>query len=163
MHLHAGVANGGLCEWHLNAVAYCSVLYKGLPDLTNGLSRTRGARIAAILLVSATVAAAQPDPLAGLDDYIARAMTTFQVPGIAVAVVKDDRVVLAKGYGIRKLGEINKPRSRIAYKQGRRNDNCKCENERHKKRSSLQASQRHEVIHRRHNQWKQKKAQLRKS
>ena len=36
MHLHAGVANGGLCEWHLNAVAYCNILYKGLPDLTNG-------------------------------------------------------------------------------------------------------------------------------
>lgn len=36
MHLHAGGANGGLCEWHLNAVAMCNVLYKGLPDLTNG-------------------------------------------------------------------------------------------------------------------------------
>jgi L-alanine-DL-glutamate epimerase-like enolase superfamily enzyme len=36
MHLHAGVANGGLCEWHLNAVAMCNLLYKGIPNLTNG-------------------------------------------------------------------------------------------------------------------------------
>ena len=32
-------------------------------------------------------------------------MQTFDVPGIALAVVKDDRVVVAKGYGVRKLGE----------------------------------------------------------
>ena len=36
MHLHAGVANGGLCEWHLNAVPMCRLLYKGVPELTNG-------------------------------------------------------------------------------------------------------------------------------
>ena len=32
-------------------------------------------------------------------------MKTFAVPGLAVAVVKDGQVVLAKGYGVRKLGE----------------------------------------------------------
>ena len=32
-------------------------------------------------------------------------MTTFEVPGIAVAVVKDGKVVVAKGYGVRKLGD----------------------------------------------------------
>jgi CubicO group peptidase (beta-lactamase class C family) len=31
-------------------------------------------------------------------------MKTFEVPGMAVAVVKDGRVVLAKGYGVRELG-----------------------------------------------------------
>ncbi len=36
MHLHGGVANGGMCEWHLNAVGMGRVLYKGLPELTNG-------------------------------------------------------------------------------------------------------------------------------
>lgn len=36
MHLHAGVANGGLCEWHLNAVPMCRILYTGVPELTNG-------------------------------------------------------------------------------------------------------------------------------
>lgn len=33
------------------------------------------------------------------------ARKTFQVPGIAVAVVKDGQVVFAKGFGVRKLGE----------------------------------------------------------
>ena len=32
-------------------------------------------------------------------------MRTFEVPGLAIAIVKDDAVVVAKGYGVRKLGE----------------------------------------------------------
>ena len=32
-------------------------------------------------------------------------MKTFEVPGIALAIVKDDAVVIAKGYGVRKLGD----------------------------------------------------------
>src|SRR5438876_5636959 len=48
---------------------------------------------------------AQPDPLRDLDTYVAQAMQAFQVPGVGVAVVKDGQVVLAKGYGVRKLGE----------------------------------------------------------
>src|SRR5258708_8828775 len=42
---------------------------------------------------------------ADLDSYVARVLKTFEVPGLAVAIVKDGRVVLAKGYGVRKLGE----------------------------------------------------------
>ncbi|HPW18129.1 MAG TPA: serine hydrolase [Candidatus Aminicenantes bacterium] len=55
---------------------------------------------------------AQPSPPApaqvlppDFDALVARAMKAFEVPGMAVAVVKDGRVVLAKGYGVRKLGE----------------------------------------------------------
>ena len=32
-------------------------------------------------------------------------MRTFEVPGIALAIVKDDTVVVAKGYGVRRLGD----------------------------------------------------------
>jgi CubicO group peptidase (beta-lactamase class C family) len=39
------------------------------------------------------------------DALVARAMETFEVPGMAIAVVKDGRVVLAKGYGVRELGK----------------------------------------------------------
>ena len=39
------------------------------------------------------------------DAYVARVMRQFEVPGIAIAVVKDGRVVLAKGYGVRRLGD----------------------------------------------------------
>lgn len=44
---------------------------------------------------------AQPD----LDSVAARAMKEFEVPGMAVLVVKDGRVVASRGYGVRKLGE----------------------------------------------------------
>ena len=40
-----------------------------------------------------------------LDQYAVKAMREWAVPGLALAIVKDDRVILAKGYGVRKLGE----------------------------------------------------------
>ena len=49
-------------------------------------------------------AAPAPSP-ADIDGWVQRSMKTFEVPGMAVAVVKDGRVVVAKGYGVRKLGE----------------------------------------------------------
>jgi CubicO group peptidase (beta-lactamase class C family) len=39
-----------------------------------------------------------------LDAAIARAAVEWEVPGLAVAVVKDGQVVLARGYGVRQLG-----------------------------------------------------------
>lgn len=45
------------------------------------------------------------DPLAGLDTYVARAMHAWGVPGLAIAIVKDDSVVFAKGYGVREIGK----------------------------------------------------------
>ena len=40
-----------------------------------------------------------------LDDAVERARKAFDVPGIAVAVVKDGKVVVAKGYGVRRVGD----------------------------------------------------------
>jgi CubicO group peptidase (beta-lactamase class C family) len=57
-----------------------------------------------LLLVTFPVLA-QQGPLADLDEYVARSMKTFEVPGMAVAIVKDGKVVVSKGYGVRKLGE----------------------------------------------------------
>ncbi|SDE53699.1 CubicO group peptidase, beta-lactamase class C family [Mucilaginibacter pineti] len=42
-----------------------------------------------------------------LDVYISRALTNWRVPGIAVCIVKDNKVVLMKGYGIKELGLTN--------------------------------------------------------
>lgn len=67
-----------------------------------------GPAMAAALLVMAATGAgarAQSGPPADLDAYVARAMKTFEVPGMAVAIVKDGRVVVTKGYGVRRLGE----------------------------------------------------------
>lgn len=43
-----------------------------------------------------------------LDGYINRAMKQWQIPGMAVAVVKDGKVVVAKGYGVREVGKPGK-------------------------------------------------------
>lgn len=40
-----------------------------------------------------------------LDSYVARAMKTFEVPGLSIGIVKGGKVIIARGYGIRKMGE----------------------------------------------------------
>jgi CubicO group peptidase (beta-lactamase class C family) len=59
----------------------------------------------ALFLVALPSEAQQPAPPADLDDYVARSLKTFEVPGMAVAIIKDGKVVHSKGYGVRKLGE----------------------------------------------------------
>jgi CubicO group peptidase (beta-lactamase class C family) len=49
--------------------------------------------------------AQQHDAPQGLDVFVRRVMDAFDVPGVALAIVKDGRVVTAAGYGVRKLGE----------------------------------------------------------
>ncbi len=39
-----------------------------------------------------------------LDIFINREMKRWQVPGLAIAIIKDGRVVLAKGYGVKRSG-----------------------------------------------------------
>jgi len=48
-------------------------------------------------------AATPPLEVAAVDAVVARTLKAFDVPGMAVAVVQDGRVVLAKGYGVRSL------------------------------------------------------------
>jgi CubicO group peptidase (beta-lactamase class C family) len=44
-------------------------------------------------------------PLDGFDAYVAKAVKDWKVPGLAIAVVKDDSLVFAKGYGVREIGK----------------------------------------------------------
>src|SRR5437764_10258114 len=48
-------------------------------------------------------AASADDPIANLDAFITRALKEYQVPGAAVAVVKDGKMILLKGYGVRNV------------------------------------------------------------
>jgi CubicO group peptidase (beta-lactamase class C family) len=59
----------------------------------------------AVILVSLVEAESPTAPPADLDAYVASSMKTFNVPGMAVAIVKDGKIIAAKGYGVRKLGE----------------------------------------------------------
>ena len=57
------------------------------------------ASLALILLLS-TVCLAQDSFTTRIDDYIRAEMQSQQIPGVALAVVKDGNVVLARGYGL---------------------------------------------------------------
>src|SRR5688500_864987 len=46
-----------------------------------------------------TAAAHGKQPFEGLDEYVREAMVQWKVPGLAIAVVKEGEVVLARGYG----------------------------------------------------------------
>jgi CubicO group peptidase (beta-lactamase class C family) len=55
-------------------------------------------------LLLATALSAQNPDAAAIDAISRAAMDAWKIPGLAIAVVKDDRVIVAKGYGVRELG-----------------------------------------------------------
>jgi CubicO group peptidase (beta-lactamase class C family) len=57
-------------------------------------------------LIAAPVVSAQQAPLGGLDDFVRKAIRDWGVPGLAIAVVKDDKVVYLKPFGVRELGKL---------------------------------------------------------
>ncbi|MDH3224274.1 MAG: beta-lactamase family protein [Gemmatimonadota bacterium] len=63
------------------------------------------AAVAVVLQPPALLAQPTPTELQGLGSYVERAMADWAVPGLSVAVVKDDTVVFARGFGTRTLGE----------------------------------------------------------
>jgi CubicO group peptidase (beta-lactamase class C family) len=73
------------------------------------LNKVAPARLLLLLIVAAASAAAQvvtnDARLKEIDEYAARALQDWRAPGMALAIVKDDRVVLARGYGVRELGK----------------------------------------------------------
>jgi CubicO group peptidase (beta-lactamase class C family) len=51
-------------------------------------------------------AASAEERFAGMDAFIRQAMQRWEVPGLAIAVVKDGQLVLARGYGVCKTTEV---------------------------------------------------------
>jgi CubicO group peptidase (beta-lactamase class C family) len=75
------------------------------------MNRIAAAILLAFSAIGASYAQATAAPVAAvapafsLDADVTRVMKTFDVPGIAIAVVKDGKVLAAQGFGVRKLGE----------------------------------------------------------
>ncbi len=68
------------------------------------MKRFHGAALIAasiLILVPARTLAAAP---ADTDAYVARAMKSFGVPGLSLAIVEDGKTQLAKGYGVKRIG-----------------------------------------------------------
>ncbi len=60
----------------------------------------------AVLSTSGAAQAKHPtNPLAGFDRWVDSAMAKGGGVGLAIAIVKDDSIVYAKGFGVRKLGD----------------------------------------------------------
>ncbi len=66
--------------------------------------RMIGGALAVVLTTAAALPAQQAAP-AGLDAFVAQVMKRYDVPGIALTIVKDGKVVVARGYGVRELGK----------------------------------------------------------
>jgi CubicO group peptidase (beta-lactamase class C family) len=57
-------------------------------------------------VVSADVAAQAPTTSSEeFDAYVAKAVQDWQAPGLAIAVVKEGKIIFAKGYGVREVGK----------------------------------------------------------
>ncbi|WP_018618949.1 serine hydrolase [Spirosoma luteum] len=68
-----------------------------------------------LITASPLIATAQVITSPQIDALVQRTLTTFDVPGIAVAVVKDGKVVHAKGYGVRSLKTKEKVDENTAF------------------------------------------------
>jgi CubicO group peptidase (beta-lactamase class C family) len=64
------------------------------------MSRFLSLLLLTLLSLPPRTATAQADPLAGLDAWIEREMSLWQIPGMAVGVVRNDSLVYARGFGV---------------------------------------------------------------
>ncbi len=67
----------------------------------------------ACIVFACTTVSAQQDSIPSfvkdsLDSYIAKAMADWEIPGVSVCIVKNNKVVLSKGYGVKELGSSDK-------------------------------------------------------
>jgi len=74
-----------------------------LKDLVLGVVGI-GLAIAACTAGAATATAPKPMTPAQIDVLVNQAMQAFHVPGISVGIVKDGKLIFARGYGVRTVG-----------------------------------------------------------
>src|SRR5256886_17344154 len=76
--------------------------------LRAGRAFVRIGLVAALLALGAPAAAAQQFRQKDFDAYVRRGLQVLRVPGAAVAVVQDGKLVFAQGYGVRTLGDTGR-------------------------------------------------------
>jgi len=64
--------------------------------------------ISSLFVIFSLQATAQPLSPVQIDKLVEKTMAAFNVPGIAVAIVKDGKVIHSKGYGLRSLNSKDK-------------------------------------------------------
>src|SRR3712207_1959606 len=75
---------------------------------------------AALAPIGAAPATAQQqrEPWPGYDAYVTTALATWKVPGVAIAIVRNDSIIYAKGYGLRELGKADPVNERTLFAIG---------------------------------------------
>ena len=64
--------------------------------------------IIGLALALSMAAQTKDEILQKIDRTLNKAMSDWESPGLAVAIVKDDSIIFAKGYGVRELGKPQK-------------------------------------------------------
>lgn len=57
-------------------------------------------------------------PLHNIDAYIEKTMSDWRIPGLSIAVVKDDKLIYVKGFGVRESGKADKVDERTIFPVG---------------------------------------------
>ncbi len=57
------------------------------------------------LLVSSLEAGVKPIDTQAIDAAVKKALQSWQVPGLAVAIVQDDKIIYLQGHGVKTLGQ----------------------------------------------------------
>jgi CubicO group peptidase (beta-lactamase class C family) len=76
------------------------------------------AALAVALVAPAPVAAQQREPFPGFDAYVRTALAAWKVPAVSVAIVRNDSIVYAKGYGVREVGKTTQVDERTLFAIG---------------------------------------------
>lgn len=67
-----------------------------------------GAALFVTKLAAQSASVAPPLSARTVDSIVARALKSFPTPGVAVVVIQNGKVVVAKGYGVKKLGDTSR-------------------------------------------------------
>src|SRR5687768_4951440 len=73
---------------------------------------------ALVPLGAGTAAGQQREPYPGYDAFVTAALATWKVPGVAIAIVRNDSLIYAKGYGTRELGKRDAVTERTLFAIG---------------------------------------------
>ena len=79
-----------------------TLLRKGILSI---MAASLAVPVAPIMAQSGPAAINASPQLKGLDAYIEKSRKEWEVPGVAVVVVKGDQIVYAKGFGVREIGK----------------------------------------------------------
>ncbi len=78
-------------------------------------STVLAAIVLSVLCLVVTGTRAQSPTPGDIDAFVENVRLEFEVPGISLAVVKDGRVVITKGYGVKTLGQAEKVDARTLF------------------------------------------------